>query len=127
MPLKDWLEKFEAILSHPTTTWDGLIVVSGDMNIDLNDNNSTTKNNYMETLSALNLHQHVNKSTRITNKTSTLIDYIISNASDRMSYTNVLPCPLVSDHDAVYACVNINVPGFEIRYKFIRHEKDFTE
>ena len=44
----------------------------------------------MEMLSALNLHQHVNKSTRITNKTSTLIDHIISNASDRISYTDVV-------------------------------------
>ena len=127
LPFKDWLEKFEAILSHLTTTWDGLVVVSGDMNIDLNDNNSTAKKNYMEMLSALNLHQHVNKSTRITNKTSTLIDHIISNASDRISYTDVLPCPLVSDHDAVYACVNIKVPRFEKRYKFIRHEKNFRE
>ena len=127
LPLKDWQEKFESILSHLTTTWDGLIVVSGDMNIDLNDNNSSTKKNYMEMLSALNFHQHVNKATRTTNKTSTLIDHIISNASDRISYTDVLPCPLVSDHDAVYACVNIKVPKFEKRYKFIRHEKYFTE
>ena len=45
----------------------------------------------------------------------------------RISHTDVLPCSLVSDHDAVYACVNIKVTIFETRYKCIRYEKNFNE
>ena len=115
----DWLEKFENILSHLTTTWDGLIVVTGDMNIDLGNSNSTKKKKYLDTLLALNLHQHVTKPTTRTNRTATVIDHIISNIENRISYTDILPCPLVNDHDAVYACVNIEVSRFEKRYKYI--------
>ena len=71
----DWLEKFENILSHLTTTWDGLIIVTGDMNIDLSNSSSTRRKQYLATLSALNLHQHMTKPTRRTNKTATLIDH----------------------------------------------------
>ena len=33
LPFADWIEKFQNTLGHLTTTWDGLIVVTGDMNI----------------------------------------------------------------------------------------------
>ena len=31
----EWLEHFESLLGYLTSTWDGLIVVAGDINIDL--------------------------------------------------------------------------------------------
>ncbi len=55
------------------------------------------------------------------------MDHIISNSPTHISHTDVLPCPLVSDHDAVYACINIKVTRFETRYKYIRCEKNFNE
>ena len=82
---------------------------------------------YQDRLSSLNLHQHVHKPTRTTDKTSTLIDHIISNLPERNPHTDVLPCPLVSDHDAVYATINIKVTRFQIRHKFIRNLKNFDE
>ena len=97
------------------------------MNIDLSSSNSTKKKQYLDMLLALSLHQHVTKPTRRTNKTATLIDHIISNIENRISYVDVLPCPLVSDHDAVYACLNVKVSRFEKRYKYIRREKNFNE
>ncbi|PFX25164.1 hypothetical protein AWC38_SpisGene10187 [Stylophora pistillata] len=50
------------------------------------------------------------------------------NKHKRISHTDhVLPCPLVSDHDAVYATINIKVTRFKIRHKFIRNLKNFDE
>ena len=40
---------------------------------------------------------------------------------------DVLPCPLISDHDAPYACVNARVTRFVPRYKYTRDERDFDE
>ena len=42
-------------------------------------------------------------------------------------HTDVLPCPLVSDHDTVYATINIKVTRFQTRHKFIRNLKNFDE
>ena len=38
-----------------------------------------------------------------------------------------LPCPIISDHDAPYACIKIRVNRFQPRFKFIRHEKKFDK
>ena len=97
----EWLERFESLLGYLTATWDGLIVVAGDINIDLLGPNKPTTSQYQDILAVLNLHHHVHKPTSTTDKTSTLIDHINSNFPERISHTDVLPCPLVSDHDAV--------------------------
>ena len=119
-----WLDRFKNLLGHLTATWDGPIVVKGDINIDLLRPNKPITSQYQDILSSLNLHQHVHKPTRTTDKTSTLIDHIISNLPERNPHTDVLPCPLVSDHDAVYATINIKVTRFQIRHKFIRNFKN---
>lgn len=98
-----------------------------DINIDLLGPNKPITSQYQEILSSLNLHQYVHNPTRITDKTSTLIDHIISNFPERISHTYVLPCPLVSDHDAVYATINIKVTRFQTRHKFFRNLKSFDE
>ena len=66
-------------------------------------------------------------SNAITTTTKTLIDHIISNIPSRVTYTSVLHCPVISDHDAPYACVNVRVIRFQPRYKMIRDEKQFDE
>lgn len=38
----------------------------------------------------------------------------------------VLPCPEISDHDAAYIIVNIRVPRFVPRFKYIRNEKNLN-
>ena len=78
-------------------------------------------------LECFNLHQHVNKPTRITSTSQTLIDHIISNMPNRITHCDVLPCPTISDHDGPYACVNVRVCKFESRYKFLRNEKRLNE
>ena len=44
-----------------------------------------------------------------------------------MSHCDVLPCPLISDHDAPYACVNARFTRFVPRYKYINNERHFDE
>ena len=55
------------------------------------------------------------------------IDHIISNFLESIPHTDVLPCPPVSDHDAVYATINIKVTRLQIRHIFIRNLKNFDE
>lgn len=42
-------------------------------------------------------------------------------------HTDVLPSPLVSNHDATYATINIKVTRFQTRHIFIRNLKNFDE
>ena len=95
------------------------------MNIDLMKDDPIVKQ-YIELLESFNLQQHVQKPTRITNKTQTLIDHIISNYPSRVTHTDVLPCSLISDHDGPYACIDTRVERFQPRFKYIRNMKKFT-
>ena len=78
----DWLDRFENLLGYLTASWDGLIVVTGDINIDLLQRTKPLTRQYLDILSSSNLHQHVQKPTITTHKTSTLIDHIISNSPE---------------------------------------------
>ena len=42
------------------------------------------------------------KATRTTKSSQTLVDHVITNLPRRVTHTDVLPCTLVSDHDASY-------------------------
>ena len=65
---------------------------------------------HTEVLDAYNLKQHVKKTTRQSVKT---IDHIVSNLeTEKVLMTDVLSCPIVSDHDAPYATIKIPVACF---------------
>ena len=102
-----WLDKVESLFSYLTASWNGLLVVFSDMNTDLMPGRKDIPftRQYLTMLSSLNLHQHVTKLTRTTKNSSTLIDHIISNSPEWITFTDVLPCPLLSNHNAVYPCV----------------------
>ena len=68
----EWLN----LLRYLTASWDGLIMVTGDINIDLLGHLNSVTIQYLDMLSALNLYQHVQKPTRTTYKSSTLIEHI---------------------------------------------------
>ena len=44
-----------------------------------------------------------------------------------MTNTGIIPCSIVSDHAAIYACVNVRLPRFQPHYKFIRDIRNFNE
>ena len=105
-----WLNDLEDLLNHVYTIWDGIIVLTGDINIDC-----------FKPDDIFNLEQMITKATRVTQHTKTLIDHIITNYPARVSYTNVIPCSSVSDHDAPVACINVWVQRFQACNKYIRN------
>ena len=119
----EWKDKTESVLSHNVSQWNGLLVATGDINIDLWKGEELLQRQYTGMLKALNLHQHVSKPTRTTKNSSTLIDHIISNSPPRVTFTDVLPCSHISDHDVPYACINIRVNRYEPqkRYFLLHH------
>ena len=102
-------------------------MITGDFNIDLLKPEELMVKQYMDMLESFNLQQLVKLPTRVTSKSKTLIDHIITNMPSRITHTSVLPCPTISDHDAPYTCVNIRVTRFQPRFKTIRDEKRFNE
>ena len=92
----------ENLLTHLATEWDGALLIMGDFNIYLLDRHSAVVVQYKNMLDSYSLHQHVQVPTCITSKSSMLIDHTVSNVPNRVTYTNVLPCPTVSDHDATF-------------------------
>ncbi|XP_066911776.1 uncharacterized protein [Clytia hemisphaerica] len=107
----DWLESFDRIVGTAILDWTGNVVITGDFNIDLL-SNSQIKDSYLETLRSFDLTQHVKSPSR---KGVSLIDYISTNSSCKVKFCEVLPTPEISDHDAVFACLNTRVALFEPR------------
>ena len=127
MHFSEWLDTLEDLLSELVCSWDGMLLLAGDVNIDMLKQNNLDVKCYTEVLDSLNLEQVITKATRTTKSSKTLIDHIITNLPQLITYSNVLPCPLVSDHDAPYITVNVRVTRYESRYKYIRNKKQFDE
>ena len=89
----------EDLLTDLTTSWNGLLILTGDFNIDLFQPDAELTKQYLDLLEIFNLSQHVKEGTRTTPISRTLIDHIISNDSKRVTHTGVLPCSNISDHD----------------------------
>ena len=124
MVCSDWLGLFESLLSDLTVAWDGMLLVTGDINLDLFCPNKPPVHKYLDILSTLNLTQQVTKATRTTLHSETLIDHIITNMPRQVTFTEVLPCPHISEHDAPYVCINVRVTHFIPRYKYIRDKRN---
>ena len=77
-----------------------MLILMGDIDIDFMKVSDSVTNSYNDILQSCNLQQHITKPTRITESSKTLIDHVISNNHRCVSYSDVLPCPSVSDHDA---------------------------
>ena len=71
--------------------------------------------------------QIVKRPTRTTRTSKTLIDHFITNHQQKVTNTGIIPCSIVSDHNAIYACVNVRLPRFQPRYKFIRDIRNFNK
>ena len=69
----------------------------------------------------------VKQPTRVTSSSKTPIDHIVINYPQNITHTGIIPCSTVSDHDAVFVCINVHVPRFQPRLKFIRVEKNLDD
>ena len=76
-----WLEKFEHILGEVYTKWDGVIILAGDLNIDLLNVSKESQRRCKGILHSFSLCQHITSPTR---KSKTLIDHVISTIPDRV-------------------------------------------
>lgn len=118
---REWLDKLDNLLLKIMSKWDGIVILTGDMNIDMINGDRLTVEKYTDVLESFGLHQHVNVATR---HNKTLIDHIVTNIPSKVIAVNVLPCDEITDHDAPYVVVNIKKQRFEPRYKYIRIEKN---
>ena len=60
-------------------------------------------------LSSLKLQQLVNKPTRITPNSASLIDFVITNNRNMVCHLDVIPSP-IADHEAITLCLDIGKP-----------------
>ena len=117
----EWLEKFEQFLANLYATWNGVLIITGDFNINLLSHENESTNRYKNILHAFSLQQHVTKPTR---KGKTLILHISSNISTKLIHCNVISTDEISDHDEPYAIFNIQKERFQKEYKYVRDEKN---
>ena len=97
-------------------------IIMGDINCNLNTplhNNTKHLNNI---LNSFGNSQLIKDATRTTKTTSTIIDHIITNRPDIISYSGVKPCG-ISDHDALYLIRNTRTPKLKAPPKVITVRK----
>ena len=111
------LENFETLLSEVTTKWNGVIILTGDINIDLIGKQKESTKRYKNILHSFNLHQHITKPTK---KGKSLIDHICSNVRNKLIHNDVTYTDEISDHDTPFVILNMKK---EPRYKYIRDER----
>ena len=100
------------------------MVLLGDINIDLLQPSNNLTEQYQSILDVFGIQQMVNQPTRVTR---TLVDHIVTNYLQNITHTGIIPCSIICDHDAVFACINTRVVRFQPRYKDIRIDKNFDE
>ena len=108
-------------LSQIQIKWDGMIIITGNFNIDLKEPNrpSVKKYNILETF---HLKEHIAKPTKMQ---KTLINHIIMNIPEKLIHQNVVLADEIGDHDLPDLILNIRKQKFEKCYKYNRDEKCF--
>ena len=106
--------------------WDGTLLLTCDLNVDLQRPDIHATERYSDILKTMSLQQLVSKPTRTTQHSSTLIDHIITNIPNQVTHTDIISSLMISDLDARYVCINVRITRFVPRYKFIRNEKNFN-
>ena len=115
-----WLENFETLLSEVITKWDGVIIITGDINIDLIGEQKESTRRYKNSLHSFNLHQRITKPTR---KGKSLIYHICSNVPNKLIHNDVIYTDEISDHHTPFVILNIKKERYELRYNNIRDER----
>ena len=98
------------------------IFVLGDFNDDL----LTRGNNISKIIRNLNLKQVIDKPTRITRTSSTLLDVVITNNTEMIMKSDVEPGN-VADHEVISAIINIRKPKHEPIIRTYRSHKDYSQ
>ena len=125
--VSQWMDRFEDLISKIKIVNEYPIVLSGDFNINMMDTNNHTTNDFQSALTQFNFEQLIQEPTRTTENSSTLIDLIITDRKSLVTACEVIPCTNISDHDGVYAILNVKLPKYEQHFKYIRSEKTFDQ
>ncbi|CAH3151935.1 unnamed protein product, partial [Pocillopora meandrina] len=89
---KDWLDSLERLLGHLPVSWDGMLILTGDVNIDMLSSPHYLTKRYQTILNVFGLTQVVTHPTRITKAMKTLIDHLITNYPQKVTDTGIVPC-----------------------------------
>ena len=93
---------------------------------DLNDNILDRQSKLQKIVSILNFDQMIDKPTRVTNTSRSLIDVAITNSKDKVLSTDVQGCH-VSDHKLISLIVDVSKPKREKEIKTFRSLKDYSK
>lgn len=108
-------------------SWDGMLILTDDVNIDMLSPLYYLTKRYQTILDVFGLTQVMTHPTRITKTTKTLIDHLNTSYPQKVTDTGIVPCSIISDHDAIYTCINVCLPRFQPQFKHIRDMKNFKE
>ena len=89
-----------------------MLILTNAVNIDMLSPLYYLTKRYQTILDVFGLTQVVTHPTRITKTTKTLIDHLITNYPRKVKDTAIVPCSIISDHEAIYACINVRLPRF---------------
>ena len=100
----------------------GLIIV-GDL---LQRNLSNHTKRFSDTVNLFQLTQLIDHPTRITDKTTSLLDVAIVNSPERISHSGVLHVG-ISDHSLIYICRKISIRFNNPKYVESRNFKNYVQ
>ena len=108
-------------------SWDGMLILTDDVNMDMLSPLYYLTKRYQTIFDVFGLTQVMTHPTRITKTTKTLIDHLNTSYPQKVTDTGIVPCSIISDHDAIYTCINVCLPRFQPQFKHIRDMKNFKE
>ena len=93
-------------------------IIMGDTNCDFLDPSDNNTKNLKRILNLFELIQLIKEPSRTTATTKTVIDHIITNEPNMVSYSGVISCG-ISDHDVVFIERNVRVPKLKFPPKIL--------
>ena len=122
----DFLEHFSEAIVNSENFDNQEVYILGDFNINVRNNCHLAKS-YKEICSLHGLKQIIDSFTRICEKTSTLIDHILTNSTENILQSGVLEIAL-SDHYAIYCTRKVQRQKFhKHNYVNIRSLKNYSK
>ena len=116
-----FLDKLSTTISKTSCFDNQEVYILGDLNINLINNQKHTPNGikqYQEFGSLKGLKQLITSPTRVTENSSSLLDHVLTNFTDRVSQSGVVDTGF-SDHQLIYCTRKVNRTKFNTR-KYIR-------
>ena len=112
-----FLEELLVLLEQIMAEFTGLLLISGDFNLHVDDPCSTYANRFNEILESCNLKQHVTGATHAKGHT---LDLVISKKDNPLITEIKIFDPVISDHCAVHCNLSVQKPHFTKKKVYYR-------